>query len=249
MSDVVLRTNAIPIYGFLSYIMGVIPAAERAVTPKILDCGAGGPLPPLALFAQQGFEAIGIDISDEQLERSRQFCSDRKISVEFRKADMRQIPFDANTFDYVYEHYSMCHLDHAGAVQAVSEMLRVLKPGGMAFIGVISTDSWPSTLFGKEHRTGEFVGAEGAHTQVTHSLWKDVESDQLVAAWEVVDKEKRINYLRDMAAEVSIETWMDLLRESPQGSSAEEWRAAYPQRQDYYRYVHTYYYLKKPIVG
>ncbi len=249
MSDVVLRTNAIPVYGFLSYILGVIPAAERAVTPKILDCGAGGPLPPLALFAQQGFEAVGIDISDEQLERSRQFCTDHKIQVEFRKADMRQIPFSANTFDYVYEHYSMCHLDHADTALAVAEMLRVLKPGGSAFLGVISTDSWPSTLFGKQRNVGEYVGAEGGHAQVTHSLWTDAESDQLVSDWDVVDKEKKISYLREMADEVTLEAWMDLQVESPRGSSVDEWRGAYSQRQNYYRYVHTYYYLKKPMVG
>ncbi|MHA1290912.1 MAG: hypothetical protein ACTSPB_26300, partial [Candidatus Thorarchaeota archaeon] len=37
---------------------------------KILDCGAGGRFPPLAIFHQHGFETHGIDLSDDQIERA-----------------------------------------------------------------------------------------------------------------------------------------------------------------------------------
>jgi ubiquinone/menaquinone biosynthesis C-methylase UbiE len=33
----------------------------------------------------------------------------------------------------------MCHLSKADTARAVSEMHRVLKPGGLGFLGVIST--------------------------------------------------------------------------------------------------------------
>lgn len=48
--------------------------------------------------------------------------------------------YDNATFDYVYEHFSLCHLDPAGTAQALSEMRRVLKPSGLAFFGVMSTE-------------------------------------------------------------------------------------------------------------
>jgi ubiquinone/menaquinone biosynthesis C-methylase UbiE len=247
MTEIILRTNAIPVYGFLSNIMSMNPPEQWTAEPKILDCGAGGPLPPLALFVRQGFEAYGIDISEEQLERSRKFCGEYGIKVDFRKADMRQIPFEANTFDYVYEHFSMCHLNHADTAKSVSEMRRVLKPGGIAFLGVMSTDCWPHAQFGKEQAPGVLVGAEGGLHGVTHSLWTDSECDQLVAGWQVVDREKMISYLVDMALEVSQEDWMDLHVEAPNGESVEAWKAAYPNRLNYYRYVHMYFFLKKPL--
>jgi len=46
---------------------------------KVLDCGTGGAVPPLALFRQHGFEAWGIDASTEQLDRAGQFCEQRDV--------------------------------------------------------------------------------------------------------------------------------------------------------------------------
>lgn len=246
MSDVVLRTNAIPVYGFFSIVQAARTQSGLTTTPRILDCGAGGAVPPLALFAQHGYEAYGIDISEQQLERSRNFCAEQRLAIDFRLADMRQIPFDDNTFDYVYEHYSLCHLNHADTEQAVSEMLRVLKPGGMCFLGVISMDSWPHAKYGEQRAPGVYVGAEGNSKDVTHSLWTEERSDRLVAAWEMVDKEKTASYMLEMADNASLEEWMKLINEAPQGVTAEAWRAAYPRRREYYKYVHTYYYLRKP---
>jgi hypothetical protein len=56
MKNVVLRTNAIPVYGFLSVITVRQSQEETLPQRKILDCGAGGPVPPLALFHHEGHE-------------------------------------------------------------------------------------------------------------------------------------------------------------------------------------------------
>ena len=133
MENVILRTNAIPVYGFLSFINARHPQGETSQRSKILDCGAGGPVPPLALFHQHGFEAWGIDASDEQLDQARQFCEQQGLELHLRTGDMRRIPFEDGTFDYVYEHYSVCHLSKQDTVLAVSEMYRVLKRPGLCF--------------------------------------------------------------------------------------------------------------------
>ena len=141
MEDVILRTNAIPVYGFLSFINTRHPPDETQPRGKVLDCGAGGPVPPLALFRQHRFEAWGIDASEEQLDKAREYCAAHTIDVHLHKGDMRQIPFKDETFDYVYEHYSMCHLSKRDTARAVGEMYRLLKPGGLCFLGVKSADS------------------------------------------------------------------------------------------------------------
>ncbi len=48
------------------------------------------------------------------------------------KMDIHQIPFDANTFDVAFCNHVMEHVDND--IQAMSEMYRVLKPGGWAII-------------------------------------------------------------------------------------------------------------------
>jgi len=194
MENIILHTNAIPVYGFLSFINARRPQEEPTQRGKILDCGAGGQIPPPALFDQHGFEAWGIDISDEQLSKARQFCAQHSIEVQLRTGDMRHIPFEDETFDYVYEHYSLCHLSKQDTAQAIGEMYRVLKRQGLCFLGVISVDCWPKSRFGQEKQPGEYWGEEGGERRL-HSLFSDEEVDDLLSAWEIVFKEKHVSYL------------------------------------------------------
>ena len=245
MKDVVLRTNAIPVYGFLSAIVARQSREGASPGGKVLDCGAGGPVPPLALFHQHGFEAWGIDTSEEQLDRARQFCQEQGIELHLRSGDMRRIPFEDETFDYVYEHYSMCHLSKQDTAQAVSEMVRVLRPGGLCLLGVISLDCWPKSFFGEEREPGEYWMEEGGHGLTRHSMFTDAEADELVSAFDILSKEKHATYLRETAGETSLEGWMELYQEGD-GYSPEEWRARYGDRRNAFQYAHLFYILRKP---
>ena len=122
MEKIVLRSNATPVYAFLSMLEERRARDEAPPGKKVLDCGAGGPLPPLTLFHQHGYETCGIDISDTQLAQAREFCEQHQINLDMRKGDMRALPFDDGAFDYVYEHYAMCHLNKADTAKAVNEM-------------------------------------------------------------------------------------------------------------------------------
>jgi ubiquinone/menaquinone biosynthesis C-methylase UbiE len=245
MRNVVLRTNAIPVYGFLSVITARGARGEAAPQKKILDCGAGGPVPPLALFHQHGFEGWGIDNSEVQLNRARKFCEEQGIELHLREGDMRRIPFEAESFDYVYEHYSMCHLSKRDTALAVGEMYRVLKPGGLCFLGVISMDSWPKSHFGWEREPGEYWSEGDGDDTGLHTMYTDQGADELVAAWEVVSRYKQIRYLREAAEETSLDAWMDLFDEAGGSTSPEEWRARYESRRNAFQYAHLYFILKK----
>jgi len=244
MEKIILRTNAIPMYGFLSFINARHPQEELSQRGKILDCGAGGPLPPLALFAQHGFEAWGIDVSDEQLDMARQFCEQQSIEVHLRTGDMRRIPFEDETFDYVFEHYSLCHLSKQDTAQAIGEMYRVLKRQGLCFLGVISMDCWPKSRFGQEKEPGEYWGEEGGERR-SHSLFSDEEMDDLLSVWEVVFKEKHVSYLWGATEKSTLEAWMDSYEKAGGGYSREAWRARYESRANEFQYAHLYFFLRK----
>jgi SAM-dependent methyltransferase len=240
VNEIILRPNAIPVYGFLSKIAADGLPADGETRSKVLDCGAGGPVPPVALFAQHGFEAFGVDIDTEQLERAKQFCKDNEIDIDLRQGDMRALTFEDESFDYVYEHYSMCHLNKVDTAVAVGEMQRVLKPGGVAFWGVMSMECWPKSFFGEEKLPGEFwVEEYGELTR--HSMFTDTEADALVVGWEIYSREKQVSYLRDAALETSLEDWMALR----DGQDEEIWRARYDDRANDFVYVHLYYMLQK----
>ena len=191
MKNFVLRQNASPVYDFLSFIHHSPESAFPDGGKKVLDCGAGGMLPPLVLFYQNGFECSGIDVSGDSVNKARSFCLENNLDINFSEADMRRIPFSDDEFDFVYEHYSMCHLTKADTRKAVSEMMRVVKPGGLVFLGVMSDETRP--MEGREISPGEWLQEEGGR-KTLHSVFSDDEADDLVSGWNVLKKEKKVQW-------------------------------------------------------
>ncbi|HRZ87925.1 MAG TPA: class I SAM-dependent methyltransferase, partial [Spirochaetia bacterium] len=61
---------------------------------RILDIGCGTGRHTLELTAR-GYAVIGVDLSESQLERARDKARERGLSVEFRREDARNLPFEA----------------------------------------------------------------------------------------------------------------------------------------------------------
>jgi ubiquinone/menaquinone biosynthesis C-methylase UbiE len=240
MKATILRTNATPVYGFLSFIIQQQTQGQLGKDVKVLDCGAGGQIPPIAVFSEQGFDAYGIDISGQQLQLAKEYCAHKKLDVDLRKADMRHLPFEDDYFDCVYEHYAMCHLSKKDTAIAIQEMHRITRPGGFCFLGMISIDSFPKSFFGKEKEVGEFWKDDDRHT-----MFMNLEADELVSEWEILTKEKRVIYLQDAAEEISAEEWARMNPGLAAGYSEEAWKNLYNQRKNYVNYSHLYYILRK----
>jgi SAM-dependent methyltransferase len=99
---------------------------------RVLDlgCGNGRLIESLKDFRIQ---YSGIDLSSNLIElaRSKYGSQHNKISVDFQVADMLNIPFDDHRLDLVFAIASLYHLPGEKLRrQAVSEIKRVLKPGG-----------------------------------------------------------------------------------------------------------------------
>ena len=90
-----------------------------------------------------------------------------------------------------------------------------------------------------------YWGEEGGYDLTLHSIFTDQETDELVSDWEVAQKQKQVQYLQETAEKTSLSDWMELYGEAEGGFSQEEWQARYEKRADWFRYVHTYHYLKK----
>lgn len=118
--------------------------AHLRPTDHILDvgCGPGTITVGFGAIATEG-KVVGIDISDQVLELARetgttaraksQAISRPLAPITFQKADLLAgLPFSDNTFDVVFNSQLFPHLPtHDMRAKALSEMRRVLKPGGV----------------------------------------------------------------------------------------------------------------------
>jgi SAM-dependent methyltransferase len=103
------------------------PAARR----RVLDagCGTGVNLDWLRRYAAGG-EVFGVDVEQTALD----FCRARGHRA-LARASVTSLPFDAGTFDLVTSFDVLVQLPGEGAdEEAMREMWRVLRPGGVAFV-------------------------------------------------------------------------------------------------------------------
>ncbi|MFH0836628.1 MAG: methyltransferase domain-containing protein [Candidatus Aenigmatarchaeota archaeon] len=99
-----------------------------------VGCGIGTWMIP---FIKNGFECIGIDISPKVIEFAKKYAKKHKTELKLKTANMLELPFDDDKFDYVISVAAIHHLDsRKKRVKALSEMKRVLKPDGKMFIAV-----------------------------------------------------------------------------------------------------------------
>jgi 2-polyprenyl-6-hydroxyphenyl methylase/3-demethylubiquinone-9 3-methyltransferase len=102
----------------------------------VLDIGCGGGLIAKPLI-EQGAVVAGIDLSAESIAAARAACAGRG---DFRVGDAREVPFATQSFDTVLMADLLDHIPDYS--KALAEAARVLKPGGMLFVGTINRSLW-----------------------------------------------------------------------------------------------------------
>ena len=105
-------------------------AAALAPGARILDLGAGVGRHALWL-AREGFEVVALDASTEGLA-----AIDKVGGVETVHSRMDTLPFDDASFDHVLSWNVIYHGDEEIVKRSISEIRRVMKPGGR-YIGTM----------------------------------------------------------------------------------------------------------------
>ena len=110
--------------------------AVKGLHGNVLDvaCGTGDMMVELM---KQGCSVTGVDISEEMLDIARLKVKGERLML----ADVESLPFEDNTFDAVTCAFGVRNFVHLE--QGLSEMLRVLKPGGTMVILELATPDSP----------------------------------------------------------------------------------------------------------
>jgi ubiquinone/menaquinone biosynthesis C-methylase UbiE len=110
---------------------------------RVLDlgCGVGN---DLSRFAKGGAQVVGVDLAPHSIELAQHNFEQRGLTGEFYVMNGERMEFEDNSFDVVYCHTVLHFTPNPSAM--VSEIHRVLKPGGLAIIMTVNKRSWLNVL-------------------------------------------------------------------------------------------------------
>jgi len=106
---------------------------------NLLEVGCGAGI-DLVRFARAGTRVTGIDLSTTALDLARKNITQNGLTADLQKMNGECMEFAANTFDVVYAHGVLQYT--ADTEKMVTELHRVLKPGGQAIMMVYNRISW-----------------------------------------------------------------------------------------------------------
>lgn len=109
---------------------------------KILDvgCGPGSITISLAKEVPNG-HVTGVECVSDPLEGARILAQEQGVSnVTFQEGNIHALPFGDDTFDVVHAHQVLQHIENP--VQAIQEMRRVVKKGGIVACRESAELSW-----------------------------------------------------------------------------------------------------------
>ena len=104
---------------------------EEICGKRVLDMGCGSGRYTVAL-ARLGARVTGADLDKNSYAAAKNLCRKKKLPVSFVEANFHRLPFKSGEFDFVF-----CNgtLHHSSSIEkGLSELHRVLKPGGRSFL-------------------------------------------------------------------------------------------------------------------
>ena len=118
-----------------SYHLHLLDAAAVASSDRVLDvgCGCGETTRDAARAALSG-SALGVDLSEQMLERAEQRSAEEGLTnVAFARADVQVFPFEPGSFDVVMSRFGIMFF--AEPVAAFGNLAAAARPGArLAFV-------------------------------------------------------------------------------------------------------------------
>ena len=143
-----------------------------------LGCGLGR---HSILFGKNNFNVYSLDISEDAINRTREWADKEKIKIDLKVSDMIKLPYKDNSFDCIYCKNVISHTDTIGVKKIIKELYRVMRDDGECYLTLCSKDSYSFKndsfpLLDKNTRLKMCKGEEYevAHFYVDYDLIKEL---------------------------------------------------------------------------
>lgn len=205
-----LTSSAAEIYDefFVPALFGVwaprlVAAAQIRPGARVVDvaCGTGVLAIAAAKVTALGGEVVGVDLNAGMLAVARRKAAD----VDWQRAPAEALPFDSESFDAVVSQFGLMFFEDKQA--AITEMWRVLRPGGRLAIAVWdSLDNSPGYTSLASLLTRLFGPSTAALLQAPFTLGDSHALGSLLSASGVTDPQ--VERASAEACFPSIRSWM-----------------------------------------
>jgi ubiquinone/menaquinone biosynthesis C-methylase UbiE len=111
---------------------------------SVLEVAPGPGFVAIELAKLGSYRIVGLDISKSFVRIATENASRAAVEVTFRQGNASSMPFESNSFDFVYCRAAFKNFSEP--VQALAEMYRVLKQGGKAVIHDLRRDASPESI-------------------------------------------------------------------------------------------------------
>lgn len=171
---------------------------------EVLNVGCGIGAGPAYIAKKYNCHVVGVDISEKMIEWSRRRAREDRVEarVEFRTADVLDLPFEADRFDVVICESVLIFVEDKA--QAIRECVRVTKPGGYVGLneGLWIKQPYPEMVARVKDAIGPFIP--------TNETWQ--------AFWEASGLQERVVKICQVDARTEVKSriqwigWRWLLR-------------------------------------
>lgn len=104
-----------------------------------LGCGLGR---HTILFAKNGFVTKAFDLSENAIERTKEYAKEENVEVDFKIGDMLNLPYEDNSLDCILCRNVISHTDTTGMKKIIRELDRVLRKDGEVYMTLGSKETW-----------------------------------------------------------------------------------------------------------
>lgn len=132
-----------------------VRAADARPGQKVLvaACGTGRGVEGLSKAVGSGGRIDALDISKEMIEQAKAKVAEAGLdNVYFRQGNVRNLPFENESFDLLYNGYMFDLIELDGFEPILKEMMRVLKPGGKIVLLNMSKAGEHKTFYERIYR-------------------------------------------------------------------------------------------------
>lgn len=178
----------------------VYPLLNRWLKLKfktLLDLGCGVGRHAL-FFSKLGFDVSACDLSREGIDKLNIQAEKNNLNIVTQVCDMLSLPYKSNSFDTLIAFHAIYHTDDQGIKKILSEIKRVLKAGGEAFI-TFNTKNGSSykSSDGRRLSDNTIIKTTGHEAGIPHYYASKQEVEVLLKDFELIEFSYKEEYWQD----------------------------------------------------